>query len=76
MTTWKPWLGFRVELVNLGVQPYYLHHLDRVRGASHFWVEIERGKQLVEQMRERLPGYAVPNYVIEHAGRKSKTPIA
>lgn len=65
-----------LELVNLGVQPYYLHHLDRVRGASHFWVEIERGKRIIDQLRERLPGYAVPKYVIEHAGEKSKTPIA
>jgi EF-P beta-lysylation protein EpmB len=65
-----------LELVQLGVLPYYLHHLDRVRGASHFWVEIERGKRIIQQLRERLPGYAVPKYVIEHAGEKSKTPIA
>ena len=65
-----------IALVNLGVQPYYLHQLDRVRGAGHFWVEIERGKQIVDEMRQRLPGYAVPKYVIEHAGEKCKTPIA
>jgi EF-P beta-lysylation protein EpmB len=64
------------RLVDLGVQPYYLHQLDRVRGAAHFWVDVERGRWLVEQLRERLPGYAVPRYVVERAGEKSKTPIA
>lgn len=63
-------------LINLGVHPYYLHQLDRVRGASHFWVDVERGKQLIEELRGRLPGYAVPRYVVEQAGAKSKTPIA
>ncbi|MCA9136047.1 MAG: EF-P beta-lysylation protein EpmB [Planctomycetales bacterium] len=64
------------KLINLGVQPYYLHQLDQVRGASHFWVDIERGKQIIGELRDSLPGYAVPKYVIEHAGEKSKTPIA
>lgn len=64
------------ELVNLGVQPYYLHQLDRVRGSSHFWVEIERGKRIMDELRQQLPGYAVPKYVIEQSGEKSKTPIA
>lgn len=64
------------KLINIGVQPYYLHQLDRVRGAAHFWVDIERGREIIEQMRHRLPGYAVPKYVIEVAGENSKTQIA
>ena len=63
-------------LINLGVQPYYLHQLDRVRGAAHFWVPPERGTALIAELRERLPGYAVPKFVVERAGEKSKTPIA
>ncbi len=63
-------------LINLGVQPYYLHQLDRVRGAAHFWVSADRGSRLIAQLRERLPGYAVPKFVVEQAGEKSKTPIA
>lgn len=71
-----PLVELSTQLINLGVQPYYLHQLDRVRGASHFWVDIDRGRQIIEQMRQRLPGYAVPKYVFERAGEKSKTPIA
>lgn len=62
------------ELVNRRVQPYYLHQLDRVRGAAHFEVPVERGKALVEAIRAELPGYAVPTYVTEIEGAKSKVP--
>lgn len=55
--------------------PYYLHQLDRVQGASHFEVDIETGKQIIQQMRGRLPGFGVPRYVQEIAGEASKTVI-
>jgi len=61
--------------VDLGVVPYYLHQLDRVQGAAHFEVPVETGRQLIEQLRQRLPGYAVPRYVAEIPGERSKTPL-
>jgi EF-P beta-lysylation protein EpmB len=60
------------RLVDLRVIPYYLHQLDRVAGAAHFEVPIEKGRQIVAQLRARLPGYAVPRYVQEVAGELSK----
>jgi L-lysine 2,3-aminomutase len=60
--------------VNLRVQPYYLHQLDRVAGAAHFEVPVSRGLELIEGLRRRLPGYAVPTYVTEIAGAASKVP--
>jgi EF-P beta-lysylation protein EpmB len=63
------------RLIDLGVLPYYLHQLDRVRGAAHFEVPVERGRELVATLASRLPGYAVPRYVQELAGAASKTPI-
>ena len=64
------------RLINLGVMPYYLHQLDRVRGTAHFEVSEETGKAIVAEMRRRLPGYAVPQYVRETPGDDSKLPIA
>jgi EF-P beta-lysylation protein EpmB len=64
------------RLVDLRVMPYYLHQLDRVAGAAHFEVPEEVGWKLIEQLRARLPGYAVPQYVREMAGARSKTPLA
>jgi EF-P beta-lysylation protein EpmB len=58
-----------------GIIPYYLHQLDRVTGAAHFDVPEEQGMALIQQLRDNLPGYAVPRYVREIAGEKSKTLI-
>ena len=63
------------RLVDCGVMPYYLHQLDRVAGATHFEVENGRGLQMMTELAKRLPGYAVPKYVVEIAGEASKTLI-
>jgi L-lysine 2,3-aminomutase len=47
-----------------------------VAGAAHFEVPIARGLQLIAEMRERLPGYAVPRYVQEIAGEPHKRVLA
>jgi EF-P beta-lysylation protein EpmB len=64
------------RLVDLRVMPYYLHQLDRVAGAAHFEVPESEGVRLVEELRRRLPGYAVPRYVRETPGRPNKTVLA
>lgn len=64
------------RLIELGVMPYYLHQLDRVRGAAHFEVPIERGLELVTALREQLPGHAIPRYVQEIPGQPNKTILA
>ncbi len=63
-------------LVNRRISPYYLHQLDRVRGAGHFEVPISKGLELVEELRRMLPGYAVPTYVAEQPGKPSKTVLS
>jgi EF-P beta-lysylation protein EpmB len=63
------------RLVDLGVMPYYLHQLDRVSGAAHFEVAETTGRALIDEIRRRLPGYAVPRYVREVAGDESKRPV-
>ena len=63
------------RLVNLRAIPYYLHQLDRVSGAAHFEVPIACGLLLMDQLRSRLPGYAVPRYVREVASRPYKIPL-
>jgi EF-P beta-lysylation protein EpmB len=60
------------RLVDLRVMPYYLHQLDRVAGAAHFEVPEERGRELIRQLRARLPGYAVPRYVRDTPGAAFK----
>jgi EF-P beta-lysylation protein EpmB len=64
------------RLIDLGIQPYYLHQLDRVSGTAHFEVSIETGRRLMAELRQRLPGYAVPRYVQEVPGAAFKVPLA
>ncbi len=63
------------RLIELGVAPYYLHQLDRVAGAAHFEVSVEDGLQIMDDLRSRLPGYAVPRYVREEPGAAAKSPL-
>lgn len=64
-----------LRLADLRVMPYYLHQLDRVRGAAHFEVPEAEGLAIMRELRRRLPGYAVPRYVRETAGAASKEEI-
>lgn len=63
------------RLFECGVLPYYLHLLDKVRGAAHFDLDQTTASRLMEQLRARLPGYLVPRLVHEVAGRPCKDPV-
>lgn len=63
------------RLLDAGVLPYYLHQLDRVRGAHHFEVSESEGLLLLAELKKLLPGYAVPRYVREIAGEESKSAV-
>jgi EF-P beta-lysylation protein EpmB len=58
------------------VMPYYLHLLDRVAGAAHFEVTQTQAVQLLDALRQRLPGFLVPKLVREVAGEKAKMPVS
>jgi EF-P beta-lysylation protein EpmB len=59
-------------LFEMGVQPYYLHLLDKVKGAAHFEVPLTRARALIKELTRKLPGYLVPRLVCEKAGAPAK----
>lgn len=63
------------ELLKIRVKPYYIFHPKRVKGTSHFWVTIEEGMEIIESLRGRTSGMAVPTYIINAPKGKGKTPI-
>lgn len=63
------------KLIENGIFPYYLHQLDKAQGAAHFETTEEMGKHLIEELTQQMPGYAIPRYVREQAGRPCKTRI-
>jgi EF-P beta-lysylation protein EpmB len=68
-------LDLSKKLFSQGVMPYYIHQLDKAKGVSHFEVEIDRGLKLIAFLEKELPGFLVPKYVQEIAGRSSKTSV-
>jgi EF-P beta-lysylation protein EpmB len=62
-------------LFDAGVLPYYLHLLDRVRGATHFEVAESTACELASSLTARLPGYLVPRLVREMPEATAKVPM-
>lgn len=60
------------ELIDLGFNPYYLHHPDKVKGGMHFYLELEQGRRIYNQLRNKLPGWALPHYVIDNFQGRGK----
>ena len=59
-----------------GILPYYLHQLDKVEGAMHFYVGEVRALEIESELLSRLPGYLVPKLVVERPGADSKLPLS
>ncbi len=56
------------RLIGIRVRPYYLYLCDRVKGTAHFYADYHLGVDIVEKLRYRLPGYAVPKFIIDADG--------
>jgi lysine 2,3-aminomutase len=62
-------------LVECRIKPYYLHHGDLAPGTAHLRTSIERGQELMRQLRGRLSGLCQPAYVLDIPGGHGKSPI-
>ncbi len=63
------------RLFDANVMPYYLHVLDKVKGAHHFDLGAEKINLIYKEVLASLPGYLVPKLVREIAGQQNKTPL-
>ncbi len=61
-----------LELNKHKIKPYYLHHPDQVRGAMHFYLPIKEGRILYGELREHLPGWLIPHYVVDSSDGTGK----
>ena len=62
-------------LVRLKVKPYYLHHLDRAQGTSHFEVSPRIGQEIIARLRGRISGLCLPTYILDIPGGFGKMPL-
>jgi lysine 2,3-aminomutase len=62
-------------LVEARVKPYYLHHLDKAPGTSHFRCTLAEGQAITEELHRRASGLAQPSYVLDIPGGHGKAPL-
>lgn len=60
-------------LADLKVKPYYLHHPDQALGAMHFYMTLPEGRKIFAPLHNRLPGWALPQYILDIPGGEGKT---
>ena len=63
------------KLVALHVKPYYLHHMDRAKGTSHFRVPMQKGIKIMKDLQGRVSGLCLPRYMLDIPGGHGKVPI-
>jgi lysine 2,3-aminomutase len=62
-------------LVRMRVRPYYLYQCDLVRGVEHFRTPLSRGIEIMEYLRGRLSGLAIPTFVVDAPHGGGKIPV-
>ncbi|MCK3656382.1 EF-P beta-lysylation protein EpmB [Pasteurellaceae bacterium Macca] len=61
------------KLFDYGILPYYLHLLDKVEGASHFYIDDKQALAIYRELQRITSGYLVPKLAREIAGEPNKT---
>lgn len=59
-------------LLKARVRPYYLFQCDPIAGSAHFRVPVKKGLELIDALRGRTSGYAVPTYAVDIPGGGGK----
>jgi len=62
-------------LVRMRVRPYYMYQCDLVRGVEHFRTPLSRGMEIMEYLRGRLSGIAIPTFVVDAPHGGGKIPV-
>jgi len=53
------------SLLTMRIRPYYLFHVDNVRGADHFRTTIEEGLAIMDTLHRRTSSMALPRYALD-----------
>lgn len=60
------------KIISTRFKPYYLHHPDKVKGGMHFYLSLEKGREIYGKLQNSLPGWAIPKYVVDLPGGGGK----
>ena len=62
-------------LLEIKVRPYYLFQCDEVQGTEHLRTPVETGIKIIDGMRGRTSGLAIPTFVIDLPEGGGKVPL-
>jgi lysine 2,3-aminomutase len=62
-------------LLKSRVRPYYLFQGDPVEGTDHLRTPVAAGIEIMEQLRGRVTGMAIPHLVVDAPGGGGKIPV-
>lgn len=60
------------RLLRLGCRPYYMLQCDMAEGITHFRTPISKGLAIMDYLRGRIGGMAVPDFVVDLPGGGGK----
>jgi len=62
-------------LISTRVRPYYMYQCDLVRGVEHFRTSVRKGMEIMEYLRGRISGIAIPTFVVDAPHGGGKIPV-
>ncbi len=62
-------------LLRIKARPYYLFQCDEVKGTDHLRTSIETGIKIIEGLRGRTSGLAIPTFVVDLPHGGGKVPV-
>lgn len=63
------------EMVKAKIIPYYLFHPKKVKGTSHFYVNIDTGLEIMKHLEGHTSGMCKPTYIVNSSKGFGKVPL-
>jgi len=60
------------KLLSIRVKPYYLYQCDKTFGCNDFYVNLDKGMNIMNTVQAHSSGLAVPHYVVDVPGKIGK----
>ncbi len=54
-----------LRLVKHRVRPYYVFHAHLVQGTQHLRVSLDKGLEIMRQLRGKISGFAIPQFIVD-----------
>ncbi len=63
------------ELLKIRVRLYYIFHAKTVAGTEHFRTSVDKGVEIIKNLRGYTSGLAIPTFIVNAPAGKGKTPM-